>query len=224
MQALHAAGRDAEAVDRYALIRRRLADELGTDPGVELRGLHQAILRGELPAAPPPDQVAAGPAFLTSPAQLPADLPGFTGRQDELRHLDGLLAAAGDPPATAVVLAVSGTAGVGKTALATHWAHRVRDRFPDGQLHVNLRGFDPAGSPVTPAEAVRGFLDAFGVPPQRIPTSFEAQVGTSMTPSPPSISPAPTARPPRPRYATSSAWTSRSTLSKRSSASSSDAA
>ena len=65
--------------------------------------------------------------------------------------------------------------GIGKTALAVQWAHQVADRFPDGQLYVNLRGFDPAGPPVTPAEAVRGFLDAFEVPAARIPVSLDAQ-------------------------------------------------
>ena len=74
-------------------------------------------------------------------------------------------------------MTLSGTAGVGKTALAVHWAHRVADRFPDGQLYVNLRGFDPTGAVVTPAEAVRGFLDALGVPPERIPADLPAQVG-----------------------------------------------
>jgi DNA-binding SARP family transcriptional activator/tetratricopeptide (TPR) repeat protein len=165
MRALHAAGRDAEAIDRFTLIRQRLAEELGTDPGPELCELHMAILRGELPA---PER--AGP--LATPAQLPPDLYGFTGRDEELRLLDGMV---GDTGSAVRIVAVSGTAGVGKTALAVHWAHRVRDRFPGGQLYVNLRGFDPTGTPVTPAEAVRGFLDAFEV--QRIPASFEAQVG-----------------------------------------------
>ena len=76
-----------------------------------------------------------------------------------------------------MIAAIHGTAGIGKTTLAVHWAHGVADRFGDGQLYVNLRGFDATGSPVRPAEAVRGFLEAFEVPPQRIPASLEAQVG-----------------------------------------------
>jgi DNA-binding SARP family transcriptional activator/tetratricopeptide (TPR) repeat protein len=168
MRALHAAGRDAEAIDRYTAIRARLADELGTDPGQELRALHAAILRGELPAP----ARAAGPQ--ATPAQLPPDVYGFAGREDELRRLDTMIG--GDSTAVRVVV-LSGTAGVGKTALAVHWAHRVRDQFPGGQLYVNLRGFDPTGSPVTPTEALRGFLDAFDVPSQRIPAGFEAQIG-----------------------------------------------
>src|SRR5438093_13674261 len=76
---------------------------------------------------------------------------------------------------TVVISAIDGTAGIGKTALAVHWAHQVAHRFPDGQLYVHLRGFDPTGSAMTPAEAVRNFLDAFEVPPERIPVSLEAQ-------------------------------------------------
>ncbi|WP_460514563.1 AfsR/SARP family transcriptional regulator [Flindersiella endophytica] len=169
MRALHAAGRDAEALDRYALVRQRLADDLGT----ELRTLHQAILRGQLPppTQPPPVLPSATGRSLATPAQLPLDLHGFTGRDNELHQLDDLLTITTGQPTAVVVSAVSGTAGVGKTALAVHWAYRVRDQFPDGQLYVNLRGFDPIGQPVTPAEAVRGFLDAFEVPPQRIPAS-----------------------------------------------------
>src|SRR5215831_2578017 len=81
------------------------------------------------------------------PAQLPADVPGFAGRADQLSRLTKLLDG-GDRPATVVISAIAGTAGVGKTALAVHWAHQVVDRFPDGQLYVNLRGFDPSGTPM----------------------------------------------------------------------------
>ncbi|MGQ0776986.1 MAG: ATP-binding protein [Pseudonocardiales bacterium] len=92
-----------------------------------------------------------------------------------LAQLDAILNTGDQQPTTVIISALTGTAGVGKTALAVHWAHRVAQRFPDGQLYVNLRGFDPTGSVMTPAEAVRGFLDAFAVPPQRIPVSLEAQ-------------------------------------------------
>jgi DNA-binding SARP family transcriptional activator/tetratricopeptide (TPR) repeat protein len=167
MRALHAAGRHAEAIDRYAEIRQRLADELGTGPGPELRALYHAILRGELPAR-------SAQSLLATPAQLPPDTDGFAGREVELRRLDDLVE---ERSTTLRIAALSGTAGVGKTALAIHWAHTVRDKFPGGQLYVNLRGYDPRGSPVAPVEAVRGFLEAFEVPAERIPTSFEAQVG-----------------------------------------------
>jgi NB-ARC domain len=76
---------------------------------------------------------------------------------------------------TVVISAVDGTPGVGKTAMAVHWAHNVADRFPDGQLYVNLRGFDPAGQPMTADEAVRGFLDALEVPREQIPVSLDAR-------------------------------------------------
>ncbi len=167
MRALHLAGRDAEAIERYAAVRERLADELGADPAPELRALHVAILRGELPSAD-----HAG--LVTTPAQLPPDVPAFAGREQALRQLDGVVGAG---VRTARIVVVSGTAGVGKTALTVHWAHRVRGEFPDGQLYVNLRGFDPTGSPVPAAAAVRSFLDTFEVPPRRIPASLEAQIG-----------------------------------------------
>ncbi|MFB9909639.1 ATP-binding protein [Allokutzneria oryzae] len=111
------------------------------------------------------------------PRQLPSDVVGFVGRATELGRLDSMLHTAGREQSAVVISAVSGTAGVGKTALAVHWAHRVADHFTDGQLYVNLRGFDASGAMVEPAEAVRGFLDALGVPPQRIPADVDAQVG-----------------------------------------------
>ncbi len=76
-----------------------------------------------------------------------------------------------------MISAIGGTAGVGKTALALRWAHQVADRFPDGQLYVNLRGFDPALPPMSAAEAIRLVLDALGVPAERVPASLDAQAG-----------------------------------------------
>ena len=180
MLALYQAGRQGDALAAYTEARRQLDDELGVEPSAPLRRLHQQIL-----AADP--QLAAAPAAESSPeagtgtgagpqrplpAQLPHRIPDFTGRDAELGQLDALLAA--DSRGT-VITAITGTAGVGKTALAVHWAHQVSERFPDGQLYVNLRGFDPGGAALDPAEAVRGFLDAFGVDPQQIPASVEAQ-------------------------------------------------
>lgn len=123
---------------------------------------------GDAPTIPPP---AARPPVV--PAQLPGDVPGFAGRAAELAALDQL--AAGDPSTAVVISAVAGTAGVGKTALAIHWARRIADQFPDGQLYVNLRGFDPSGQIVSPADALRGFLDGLGVPPDRVPAELDAQ-------------------------------------------------
>jgi DNA-binding SARP family transcriptional activator/Tfp pilus assembly protein PilF len=175
MRALCAAGRAAEALDQFAITRRRLADELGTDPGPELQALYQAILHGHLgpaeagvPRPNPPDAAVV-------PAQLPADVHGFTGRTDLLRRLDDLLAPAGRNAQAVVIAALCGTAGVGKTALAIHWAHWVADKFPDGQLYVDLHGFDAHGDSLSPAEAVRAFLDALGVASARIPPDLDAQ-------------------------------------------------
>src|SRR5215470_6632314 len=109
------------------------------------------------------------------PQQLPAAVAHFAGRAAEIATLTGLLRGRADRGGTVVISAVSGTAGVGKTALAVYWAHQVADRFPDGQLYVNLRGFDPSGQVMDPAEAVRRFLDALQVPPERIPVDLDAQ-------------------------------------------------
>jgi DNA-binding SARP family transcriptional activator/tetratricopeptide (TPR) repeat protein len=172
---LERSGRPAEALERYEAIRVRLAEELGADPGPELQRVHADLLAGRPPGLPG----GAAPATArVVPCQLPADLDAFTGRDAALQTLDRLLEDRDASVSPAVVIAtIAGTAGVGKTALAVHWAHRVADRFPDGQLHVDLRGFDPSGSPMGPAEAVRGFLDALQVPPRQIPASLEAQAG-----------------------------------------------
>jgi tetratricopeptide (TPR) repeat protein/transcriptional regulator with XRE-family HTH domain len=124
------------------------------------------------------DSGPASPALAEVPHQLPAAPSDFTGRAAELEALAQILDDAGaGGPGTVVISAIGGTAGVGKTALAIHWAHQVVGRFGDGQLYVNLRGFDPSGTPATPGGAIRGFLDALGVPPERIPASPDSQAG-----------------------------------------------
>ncbi|HEX6519193.1 MAG TPA: tetratricopeptide repeat protein [Streptosporangiaceae bacterium] len=113
-----------------------------------------------------------------APRQLPTAVADFTGRAAELQRLTQVLdAAEASRPGTVVISGIIGMAGVGKTALALCWAHQVAGRFPGGQLYVNLRGFDPSGTPVTATEAIRGFLAALGVAPERVPASPEAQAG-----------------------------------------------
>jgi DNA-binding SARP family transcriptional activator len=184
MLALYRCGRQAEALRWFEQTRRHLADELGADPGPKLRTLHEQILRADQALAVAP-RAAYWRAAAPIPRELPADVPTFTGRAGELAELDRLLtlpatgngtypattlrAAAGHGRVTtAVISAVSGTAGVGKTALAVHWAHRAVENFPDGQLYVNLRGYDP-DRPMTAADALAGFLRALGLPVQDIP-------------------------------------------------------
>jgi tetratricopeptide (TPR) repeat protein len=155
-------------------------EDLGSRRGTSLRDLHEAILRQDpvLEAPAPSAIVASLPPAVPLPAQLPASITAFAGRDDELACLDKLVAdGSSATPSAVIVSAVSGTAGVGKTALAVHWAHRVAPQFPDGQLYVNLRGFDPCCPALGPGEAVRGFLDAFGVPAARMPAGLSAQAG-----------------------------------------------
>uniref|UniRef100_UPI00099E2198 AfsR/SARP family transcriptional regulator n=1 Tax=Streptomyces torulosus TaxID=68276 RepID=UPI00099E2198 len=263
---LAATDRTAEALTAYRAARTRLADELGIDPGRELREAHRTVLREAAPrnaqarpgdvhawsgdtdawsgnadawpcdadgwsgdaeastgaadpplapapcpttgrataqaSAPAPAPAPAGEpnsayasASAPVPAQLPHDLPTFTGRRAELEEVLALLDTATTVPhtptttptptptpgpsasalGTVVISAIGGMAGIGKTTLAVHWAHRVADRFPDGQLYVNLRGFTPSGAVMGADEAVRVFLDALGVPPERVPHGVDAR-------------------------------------------------
>ena len=176
MIALAATGRQAAALGVYSDVRHRLDRELGIRPSRELADAHLLVLREQIvPATARPPRPAAT-AGQPKPRQLPAPARHFAGRASELSALTALLeGAAWEAPGTVVISAIGGTAGVGKTALAVHWAHQVASRFPDGQLYVNLRGFDPSGNPVAPADAVRRFLDALCVPVRQIPSSPEAQ-------------------------------------------------
>ncbi|MDT0346018.1 AfsR/SARP family transcriptional regulator [Streptomyces litchfieldiae] len=161
MTALLRAGRPADALAAYRTARDTLEAELGLGPGPELRELERRILMGEpakgkAAAAEDTERAGARTARSAVPAQLPLNVRAFVGRDAELAELDGMVATT-----RAAIATVAGTAGVGKTALAVHWAHRVRERFPDGQLYVDLRGYDP-DQPVSPGDALGGFLRALG--------------------------------------------------------------
>ncbi|MFE2377488.1 BTAD domain-containing putative transcriptional regulator [Streptomyces sp. NPDC059398] len=177
MLALYRSQRQAEALKEYEAVRSMLRDELGVDPGPHLKALHQAILQ-EAPeaAAPerarrpaPPDTGHAEPGDdLPGPRTLPSDLGDFTGRQAELGRL--LAYATAPEPANGLrVVAVDGMGGSGKTTLAVHAAHRLADRYPDGQLHIDLRGYTPGEQPLRPAAVISTLLGALGVAPERVP-------------------------------------------------------
>lgn len=163
MTALHRSGRQAEALETYQTIRALLADALGTNPSAELRDLHSAVLAADddIPARPSP----------VLPWQLPPDVAGFTGRVADLAALDNAFADdhTDRPP---LIVAVHGPGGVGKTTLALHWAHRVSGRFPDGHVHLDMRGYGP-GEPVDPATALDVVLRAVGVPASQVPRGLE---------------------------------------------------
>lgn len=171
MRALHASGRQSEALQAYDQLRRRLADEFGIDPGLQLQELRASILRNAMPVAV--SSHVAIPNGQMALRQLPAPVRHFVGRDAALDELDRLAAAAGRD--AVMISVIRGTGGIGKTALAVRWAHRAAARFLDGQLFVNLCGFDPTREPMTPAEAIRGFLDAFAIPAERIPVGLDAQ-------------------------------------------------
>lgn len=199
MLALYRSGQQAAALAAYREARGRLVHELGVEPGPALRELNQRILKsdptlliaapgepgggsagrparrnggGQGPRSDPRPGSAARPGGDARPrlAMLPTAVPAFSGRDSELRALSAMLPS-GTP---ASVVLIGGTAGVGKTALAVHWAHQHVAGFPGGQLYVNLRSFGPA-EPLRPAEALRIFLDALAVPAAQIPATLDGR-------------------------------------------------
>jgi DNA-binding SARP family transcriptional activator len=166
MVGLYRCGRRDDALAAYQDADRALAETLGLEPGPELRELRQRVHTDDRELADP-----ASTAPVRVPARLPPDIATFTGREADLRRLDAV-ADRGTGSPVLVIATIAGTAGVGKTALAVRWAHRVRDRFPDGQLYVNLRGY-AAGPPLRPIDALAYFLSALGVPAEECPADEE---------------------------------------------------
>jgi DNA-binding SARP family transcriptional activator len=173
--ALYRSGRRATALAAYQRFAHRAADELGMDPGPQLRGLHLRVLRDDTTLLEPsPEPVVSPRIGVLVPAQLPRAPSGFAGREDELAWLADLLPAGSAESRVEAALAVlAGPAGVGKTALAVLWAHRVADRFPDGQLFASLRGFDPQHAPLAAADVLTQFLLALGVSVEDVPEQLD---------------------------------------------------
>ncbi|MEV0036438.1 BTAD domain-containing putative transcriptional regulator [Streptomyces sp. NPDC050804] len=189
MVALYRSGRQAAALEVYQSTRALLAKELAISPGPALRHLHQRILRadpellspdgrtGGPHVSPPLPGIAPVPAPLTAvPAQLPYDLPVFAGRLTQLADVEDLAATASRRPHPGAALCVvTGSAGIGKTTFAVHAAHRLAPRYPDGQIYLNLHGYDAQEAPVSARRALRTVLEAFGVAADRLPPDVDAQ-------------------------------------------------
>ncbi|MER6940664.1 BTAD domain-containing putative transcriptional regulator, partial [Nocardioides sp. NPDC000441] len=169
MTALWHSGRTAEALDAYQRLFRVLRDELGVEPSKDVRDLQLRIIEGD-----DPEPVPARTYEEIVPRQLPPVVAAFAGREDHLTTLDELVAK--EDGGAVVISAIAGTAGIGKTTLALYWAHRTAPRFPDGQVFVNLRGFDPCDA-LDPLDALGVLLEAFGVERSRQPQDIDGRAG-----------------------------------------------
>ncbi|MBP2327011.1 DNA-binding SARP family transcriptional activator/Tfp pilus assembly protein PilF [Kibdelosporangium banguiense] len=177
MLALHRSGRRADALRAYRDLRQHLVRELGIEPSPPLQRLHVQILTGHADIGAPA-RVAERSAPPAVPRQLPADIASFTGRDTELARL---LKLAADRPPALVISSIDGMAGIGKTALAVHAAHRLADRFTDGQLFVDLHGFTKNVSPVRPADALDRMLRCLGVLGEQLPHDLDARAALFRT-------------------------------------------
>ncbi|WP_232075912.1 BTAD domain-containing putative transcriptional regulator [Phytohabitans suffuscus] len=165
MLAQHRCGRRSDALDTARAYRRRLATEQGLDPGLSFVQLERAILGADRSIDRPAPLRRTPRPPEAPPAHLPFDVHDFAGRHREIDQLDALLDQAGGYRP----VLISGIAGVGKTALALRWGHRVREQFPDGQLYVNLRGFDTRRPPAQPLTVLHHFLRSLGLEPSALP-------------------------------------------------------
>jgi DNA-binding SARP family transcriptional activator/tetratricopeptide (TPR) repeat protein len=181
MLALYRSGRQADAVAHYEGIRRMLADELGADTSSALRRLHQQILTADPAIAASPQPASAGPRrpapTLAVRHSLPQDSVAFTGRARELADIAAKASDAAGAGGVVAIHAISGIPGIGKTALAVHVAHRLRDRFPDRQLFIDLHAHTPGQEPVSAKAALAGLLSAIGVDARYLPEDLEGRAG-----------------------------------------------
>jgi DNA-binding SARP family transcriptional activator len=173
MLACYRSGRQADALGAYRTLRTALVEELGLEPGPAIRELHERILADD------PDlregEVVPRRSARHTPRQLPAAPRQFTGRADEVDALTALAEHGEQPAGTVVICAIDGMGGIGKTALALHAAHLLADRYPDGQLFLDLHGYTKGLEPREPADALAVILQSLGVPSRQIPPALDAR-------------------------------------------------